>query len=102
MEIILLGNKSDKEEEFLFFFYSKLIFLFFFVLNRREVTFEEGLEFAKSNGLEFLETSALTTSNVEKVKILRLNDCFKAFYEITTIIYKKIKDELIKIDPEEV
>lgn len=50
---------------------------------RREVSFEEGEEFAKSNGLEFLETSALTTLNVEKVpkkkKIFKITDCFIVF-----------------------
>lgn len=45
MVIMLIGNKSD--------------------LERREVTFEEGEEFAKANNLLFVETSAKTASNVD-------------------------------------
>jgi Ras-related protein Rab-2A len=36
-------------------------------LNRRQVTTEEGENFANENGLMFLETSAKTAFNVEEV-----------------------------------
>lgn len=50
MTIILVGNKSD--------------------LERREVTFQEGQDFARQNNLIFLETSAKTAQNVEEAFIL--------------------------------
>ncbi|KAF8820306.1 putative small GTPase Rab2 [Cardiosporidium cionae] len=46
MIIMLIGNKCDSE--------------------RREVSHEEGLVFARKNGLIFLETSAKTAQNVEE------------------------------------
>lgn len=50
MTIILIGNKTD--------------------LERREVTFQEGQDFARQHGLIFLETSAKTAQNVEEAFIL--------------------------------
>ncbi|XP_026190102.1 ras-related protein Rab-2A [Cyclospora cayetanensis] len=50
MTIILVGNKAD--------------------LERREVTFQEGQDFARQNNLIFLETSAKTSQNVEEAFIL--------------------------------
>mmetsp|Transcript_39858 Transcript_39858/g.100460 ORF Transcript_39858/g.100460 Transcript_39858/m.100460 type:complete len:203 (-) Transcript_39858:113-721(-) len=44
--IMLIGNKSDKEAA-------------------REVTAEEGMEFAEKHGLTFMETSAKTADNVD-------------------------------------
>ena len=43
--VILIGNKKDLED-------------------KRQVSYEEGEEFAKENGLMFLETSAKTAYNV--------------------------------------
>ena len=37
------------------------------VLFRRKVTFEEGLQFAKEQGIAFIETSAKTGNNIEKI-----------------------------------
>ncbi|KAF4739581.1 Ras- protein Rab-2A, partial [Perkinsus olseni] len=46
MVIMLIGNKCD--------------------LERREVSYEEGAQFAKENNLIFLEASAKTAQNVEE------------------------------------
>lgn len=62
MTIMLIGNKSD-------------------LSHRRAVTFEEGQQFAKENGLIFMETSAKTAQNVEQ-----------AFIETAAKIYRKIQD----------
>lgn len=48
MTIMLVGNKSD-------------------LAHRRAVSKEEGEQFAKENGLLFLEASARTAQNVEEV-----------------------------------
>jgi Ras-related protein Rab-2A len=48
MTIMLIGNKSD-------------------LAHRRAVSTEEGEQFAKENGLVFMETSAKTAHNVEDV-----------------------------------
>ncbi|KAG1703867.1 Ras- protein Rab-2A, variant 2 [Phytophthora capsici] len=53
MAIMLIGNKSDLE-------------------HRRAVSFKEGEQFAKENGLIFLETSAKTAANVEDVRVAGL------------------------------
>ena len=55
LAFVLVGNKSDKAAEF------------FFYLCRRKVTFEEGLRLAKAQGIAFLETSAITGSNVNEI-----------------------------------
>jgi small GTP-binding protein len=47
MSILLIGNKSD-------------------LADQREVTTEEAQSFAQEKGLEYLETSAKTSANVEK------------------------------------
>ena len=46
--LVLVGNKCDLEEQ-------------------RQVTYEEGEEFAKENGMMFFEVSAKTGSNIENV-----------------------------------
>lgn len=52
---LLVGNKSDLESQ-------------------RQVTFEEGKEFADSLGVQFLETSAKNNSNVEKAFFALANE----------------------------
>ena len=49
MVIMLIGNKSDFD-------------------HRREVSYQEGEQFAAQNGLIFLETSAKSAANVEQVE----------------------------------
>ena len=51
MTIMLIGNKCD-------------------LAHRRAVSTEEGEQFAKENGLVFMETSAKTAHNVEDVRVL--------------------------------
>ena len=45
---MIVGNKSDREED-------------------REVTAEEGQEYANSLGFQFIETSAKTGNNIDKL-----------------------------------
>ena len=61
IKIILIGNKSDLED-------------------KREVTFQEGEEFAKNNGLYFFETSAKNFKNIKE-----------AFNKLTEEIYENIE-----------
>ena len=53
---------------------------------RREVSYDEGEELAKANGLEFLESSAKTGLNVEKI-----------FQKLTEKLLQKIENG--DIDP---
>lgn len=54
MSIMLVGNKAD-------------------LAHRRAVSKEEGEQFAKENGLLFLEASARTAQNVEEVNFVLYN-----------------------------
>ena len=67
MAITLVGNKSDLETQ-------------------RMVSSEEGQRYAKENGLAFMETSALTSANVNE-----------AFEETGINILEKIKDGTIDV-----
>lgn len=49
LPIVIVGNKIDKNPE------------------DRKVTYEEGKDFADEHNLEFIETSALTGTNIEKI-----------------------------------
>ncbi len=66
--MVLVGNKRDLEKN-------------------REVTEEEGREFAEKNGMLFFETSALTGKNVEEV-----------FKQSTAYIAKKIKEDFYNLE----
>ena len=67
MSIILVGNKSDLEDQ-------------------RVISYEEGLRFAKDNGMNYLETSALTGTNISQ-----------AFNDVGNSILSKIRDGTIDI-----
>ena len=62
IKIILLGNKTDLEEQ-------------------RQVTQDDGAEFAKENGFDFMETSCLENRNVA--------DGFETLIELTYFDAKK-------------
>lgn len=67
MTIMLIGNKSDLE-------------------SKRQVSKEEGEQFAKKNGLVFMETSAKTAQNVDE-----------AFLRTATIIYENVQKGTIEL-----
>ena len=54
MTVMLIGNKCD-------------------LSHRRAVSYEEGEQFAKENGLVFMEASAKTAQNVEEVMVCHLS-----------------------------
>ena len=68
--IMVIGNKSDLE-------------------SKRQVSREEGEQFAKENGLFFLEASAKSAENVEE-----------AFQTTAQTIYKKIQSGAIDLSSE--
>ncbi|KAK4369100.1 hypothetical protein RND71_012892 [Anisodus tanguticus] len=70
MTIMLIGNKCD-------------------LAHRRAVSTEEGDQFAKENGLIFMEASAKTAQNVEE-----------AFIRTASTIYKKIQDGVFDVSNE--
>jgi len=70
MTIMLIGNKSDLE-------------------HKRAVSTEEGEQFAKENGLIFIETSAKTAANVEE-----------AFINTAKKIYEKIQKGVFDVSNE--
>jgi len=70
MTIMLIGNKSDLE-------------------HKRAVSKEEGEQFAKENGLIFIETSAKTAANVEE-----------AFINTAKKIYEKIQKGVFDVTNE--
>lgn len=70
MVIMLIGNKCD-------------------LAHRRAVSTEEGAQFAKENGLIFMETSAKTAQNVEE-----------AFINTAAKIHQKIEEGVIDVSNE--
>lgn len=72
--ILLIGNKCDLD------------------LNRK-VTYEEGNQFAKLNGMMFIETSALTNQNVQ--------DAFELFAKTTIKIKEGIDSTIAHMQSKE-
>lgn len=68
LSLVLVGNKTDLDSE-------------------REVSFNEGKEFAKNNGMIFFEASAKTADNVNEI-----------FSESANIVNRKIIDCIIDPD----
>ena len=56
---LLIGNKCDLED-------------------KRQVSFQEGKDFAESNGMKFIETSAKTASKVQEAFELLTNEIIKS------------------------
>ena len=81
--IILIGNKSDLEAEYKYFSFEEIYKIFFI---RRQVSIEEGEEFAKTHGLLFLETSSKTGTNDDV-----------AFVKLSELVLEQI--ERGKLDP---
>jgi Ras-related protein Rab-14 len=67
---MLVGNKADLEDQ-------------------RDVSFEEAQQFAKENGLLFVEASAKTGSNVEE-----------AFLKNARLIFQSIQDGNVDLNAE--
>jgi len=70
MVIMLIGNKVDLD-------------------HKRTVTYQDGADFASTNDLIFLETSAKTAANVEE-----------AFVQTAQKIYQNILDNVYELDNE--
>ena len=68
---ILIGNKCDLED-------------------KRKVTFQEGKDFADSNGMKFLETSAKTATKVEEAFQQLTNEIINSSISKDKILDKKI------------
>jgi len=66
--ICLIGNKTDLEEQ-------------------REVSYEEGKNFAEENNLLFFETSAKDGNNIQEI-----------FLESATLLVDKIENKEIELD----
>jgi Ras-related protein Rab-1A len=78
---ILIGNKSDLEE-------------------KREVSYQQGKEFADTHGMKFIETSAKTNNNVQESFYTMTNEIIASTKEKERILSKNESDrkEKTKVD----
>ena len=67
---LLIGNKNDLED-------------------KRQITFDEGKEFASINGMEFFETSAKTAYKVQDAFELLTKDIIKTVSKDKNLTFKK-------------
>ena len=75
---LLIGNKCDLED-------------------KRKVSFQEGKDFAESNGMKFMETSAKTASKVQEAFELLTNEIIKASISKEKGLEKKENNKAIHI-----
>ena len=75
---LLIGNKCDLED-------------------KRKVSFQEGKDFAESNGMKFMETSAKTASKVQEAFELLTNEIIKASISKEKGLEKKENNKVIHI-----
>ena len=76
---ILIGNKCDLEE-------------------KRKVTFEQGKEFADTNGMKFFETSAKNAHNVEDSFVTMTKEIIKINVDKEKSVKNKEGDTKVKLD----
>ena len=75
---LLIGNKCDLED-------------------KRKVSYQEGKDFAESNGMKFMETSAKTASKVQEAFELLTNEIIKASISKEKGLEKKENNKAIHI-----
>jgi len=73
---LLIGNKSDLED-------------------KRKVTYQEGKDFASSNGMQFIETSAKTASKVKDAFELLTQEIIRA--NVTKDKVKERKEKTVNL-----
>ncbi len=74
---LLIGNKNDLEE-------------------KRQITYDEGKEFASINGMEFFETSAKTSYKVQEAFELLTKDIIRIVRKDKNL---NKKEKVIKLEP---
>ena len=74
---LLIGNKNDLEE-------------------KRQITYDEGKEFASINGMEFFETSAKTSYKVQEAFELPTKDIIRIVSKDKNL---NKKEKVIKLEP---
>ena len=77
---LLIGNKCDLED-------------------KRKVTYQEGKDFAESNGMKFIETSAKTASKVQEAFELLTNEIIKSNINKEKGLEKKENTRAVHLSP---
>lgn len=89
MAIMLIGNKSDLDHRYVSSRFLTVLRNPILPCSSRAVSTKEGAQFAKENGLIFLETSAKTAANVEE-----------AFIQTASKIYENIQNGVCDVTNE--